>query len=485
MATDIPRDVIQTALATLAREDIPAELVAALDADLARATAVVEEKHLSLYAHGRVLARVTPYGSLSFFLPPSLPDKVPRRLATYDRRGRLLLLLTWDAQGKVARVKVRNVDGRFLGVVCRAASHLGWGQSDCVWLLAGESGFLLDRSLTFFRSVAYENLDCLPPLDDPTRLPCGGGSTILNVLALLAQDQGKEALRYRGPYPSERLFATLRESFRCSGELGVARECFTRGAEEAAVQLRMVEPAVDWFPAPHERFFPAAHTCVQLRDGVEKVYDRGRLYYRPDVSVHAYTVRREYCGSGQSRYIAGLSFLGRPLEDHLVLDEQGEILERSGPASPTLLRGPTRLSDDWKAALVRLIAAESTPLLQAELWPTMAQLRLEWGETAGALWRLDGNTVVLHAGMVRVYRDGLERIRSASEGLFLAARFASEVARVLGPFVRQRAQDRLASLSPAEQQVALFLAAPVGLPDAELRAFLTRLAMGEELPTVG
>lgn len=484
MPTDIPRDVLRTALAALAHEDIPAELVAALSAEVGRARAVVEERRLALYADGRLLARVAPYGSLTFFFPPSLPDQVPRRLATYDRWGRLLLLIAGDTQGRVARVKVRNVDGRFLGVIRHAASHLGWGLSDCVWLLAGETGFLLDRSLTFFRSVTYENLEFLPPLDDPTRLPCGAGSTILNVLALLAQDQGKGALRYRGPYASERLFATLRESFRCRGDPGLARERFTQRAEEAAVGLRMVEPAVDWLPSPHERFFPTAHTCVQLRDGVEKVYDCGRTYYRPDVSVHAYTIRREDRESGPPRYIAGLSFLGRPLEDHLVLDEKGEILERSKPALPTLLRGPMRLSDDWKAALARLIAAESTPLLQSELWPTMAQLRLEWGETAGELWRLDGNTVVLHAGMVRVYRDGLERIRSASEGLFLAARFASEVARVLGPFVRQRAQDRLACLSPAEQRVALFFAAPVGLPDAELRAFLTRLAMGEELPRV-
>ena len=101
--------------------------------------------------------------------------------------------------------------------------------------------------------MSYEDIDFLPPLDNPTALPAGGGSTVLNVIALLAQDQGKSVLRYRGPYPSERLFATLRESFRYSGEPGTIRERFTEGVEAAAVQLEMKEADVDWTPHPHER----------------------------------------------------------------------------------------------------------------------------------------------------------------------------------------------------------------------------------------
>jgi hypothetical protein len=486
MAADIPKEMIETALATLAAEAVPTELVLTLTANLGRATPAVENNELSLYADGHLFARSTPHGTLTLFTPGPAPEGSSRRLATFDRRGRLLLLMKWDAQGRLAHFKVRNLDGRFLGVVRYAASHLGWGPSDCVWLLAGEVGFILDRPVTLFRSVTYEDLDCLPPVDDPTRLPLGGGSTILNVLALLAQDQGKETLRYRGPYPSERLFATLRESFRCSGEPGVVRERFTRGAEEAAVQLKMVEPAVDWTPSPHERFFPVPHTCVQLRDGVEKVYDRGRVYYRPDVLVNTYTVRPERLDNGKMCYVAGLSILGHALEDHLVLDERGEVLERLGRSQTISVRGPRRLSDEWKAALVRLIAAESTPLLQVELWPTIASLTIEWGETSGELWRVEGDTVVLHAGMVGVYRDVLGRIRSGGEGLLLAARFASELARLVGPLVRQRAQERLARLSPADQQVALLFSAQasIGLSDSELRAFLMRLAIGEELPAV-
>jgi hypothetical protein len=323
-------------------------------------------------------------------------------------------------------------------------------------------------------------------LDDPTRLSAGAGSTILNVLALLGQDQGKPLLRYRGPYPSERLFATLRESFRYSGETGAMRERFTQGGEQAAVQLTTAEAAVDWAPFPHERFFPAAHTCVQWRDGIEKVYDRGRVYYRPDLAVSAYALRKDNTEEGQVRYIAGLTSLGRAMEDHLVLDEHGEIIERPPVSRDWTVRGPTQLSNEWKAALVRLIAAESTPLLQSALWPVIDELTLAWSPLTGVLWEETGSEIALHGKIVAVYRDALSRVRSAGEGLLLAARLVSELARLIGPLIRARAQERLAALSPEDQRVSLLFAtsAPQGLSDDELRAFLTRLALGEALPTV-
>lgn len=486
MAADIVKHTLSQALAILAAEDVPAALVNALSQRLSHATAVVEQGTLVLRAGGYPVALLSPHGSLTLFTPPSSSATVPGRLATFDRRSRLLLLISRAADGRLVQFKVRGLDGRFFGVVRGAASHLGWGLSDSISLLEGEEGFVIDRPLTLFRSVTYEDLDFLPPLDSPARLPAGGGSTVLNVLALLGHDQGKTALRYRGPYPSERLFATLSESFRYSGEPGAIRERFLQNAEERALHLTMAEVPVDWQPYPHERFFPAAHTCVQLRDGVEKVYDRGRMYYRPDLSVNAHAVRVEQREDGQIRYIASLMILGQALEDHLVLDAAGEILERPATAPSPTVRGSAFLSDEWKAVLVRLIATESTPLLQSALWPVLDELTLVWGEVPGELWAITGNELVLHAGMVTVYREALARVRSAGEGLLLAARFTSELARLLGPLVRNRAQERLAALSPEEQRVSLLLAspAPAGLSNNELRTFLMRLAQGGELPTV-
>jgi hypothetical protein len=116
----------------------------------------------------------------------------------------------------------------------------------------------------------------------------------------------------------------------------------------------------------------------------------------------------------------------------------------------------------------------------------MDELTLEWEPLRNELWSQAGNAISLHAGMVTVYRQALAQIKSAGEGLLLAARFTSELSRLIGPLVRARAQERLAGLSQEEQQVSLFFASsgPHGVSDNELRAFLTRLALGEELPKV-
>ncbi len=486
MIEHFPNELMTQALGVLETEvgrHIP---LSVLSSALQQATLTEEKNDMRLVLGEHVIASRSRHGGLTFFLPPTLAPERRQRLASFDRRGRLLLLLHWTSEGKLTHFKVRGLDGRFLGVVRGAATHLGWGESDCVWLLDGEDGFSLDRSLTLFRSVSYEAIDFLPPLDNPTALPAGGGSTILNVVALLAQDQEKSVLRYRGPYPSERLFSTLRESFRYSGEPGALRERFTEGVETAAVQLEMKEADVDWAPHPYERFFSAAHTCVQLRDGIEKVYDRGTIYYRPDLTTEAYAVWLRQRENGPPQYVTGLMILGQALESHVVFDENGVIVERLPVKRDWDVRGGVQLSEEWKATLVRLIAAESSSLLRTALWPEMEQLSFFWTPLRGKLWTVEGNEVFLHAGIAAVYREALSRTKSAGERLLLAARFTSELARLIGPLVRARAQEKLSGLSAQDQQVALLFASSGthGLTDNELRKFLTRLAQGEEVPTV-
>jgi hypothetical protein len=486
MTEHFPNELLAQALGVLETEADPLLPVSALSAALQHATLSEGKTDVRLSLGEHLVASRSRYGGLTFFWPPTLAAGQRRRFASFDRNGRLLLLLYWTPEGTLTHFKVRGLDDRFLGVMRGAATHLGWGDSDCVWLLDGENGFSLERSLTLFRSVVYEDLDFLPPLDDPTALPAGGGSTVLNVLSLLAQDQGKTLLRYRGPYPSERLFSTLRESFRYSGEPGAIRERFTEGVETAAVQLEMKEADVDWAPYPHERFFPAARTCVQLRDGIEKVYDRGTIYYRPDLTTEAYAVWVRQQEDGRPQYLTGLMILGQALESHIVLDENGAVVERLPIKRDWDIRGGVQLSEEWKATLVRLIAAESSSLLRTALWPEMEQLSFFWTPLRGKLWTLEGNEVFLHAGMAAVYREVLSRTKSAGESLLLAARFTSELARLIGPLVRARAQAQLSDLSSQDQQVALLFATSGahGLTDNELRKFLTRLALGEEVPTV-
>ena len=486
MTENLPTETLEVALQTLAAEQVAADRLAAFRSTLNNSELVSEGGCLRWYAEGQMCIERSAHGTLTFFLPASATSSSPRRLSTFDRHGRLLSLFSYSTDGLVQQFKVRNLDGRFLGIIRGAASHLGWGTSDVIGTLAGEGGFEMEQTLCLSRSVSYEDLETLPPVDAPARLPHGGGATLLNVLARFGQDQKKQALRYCGPYPSDQLFFTLRESFLCGGEVGANRERFTQGAEDAAVHMTMVEAAVDWRPAPHERFYPAAHTCVQLRDGVEKVYDHGHTYYRADIVAEAHRLRILQTEEGQRRYVASLTILGRALEDHLILDERGEILERLPDSSRRPMRGDPVLSPDWKAALIRLIAAESTTLLHTALWPVIDELTLLWGSVNKELWALSGNELVLHAGMIAVYREMQSQANSAGEKLLLASRFLSELSRLIGPLIRQRAQAQLAELSPADQNVALLFATSdvPGLPDDELRAFLTRVAQGEELPLV-
>lgn len=484
MPTPSLASVVTLCLDTLTAEGIAPAIVASLRRALDAPAPVRKQDRWCWHADGGVCLERSAHGSLDFFWLAADPARPARRLAGFDRHGRLLSLFRYAADNRLRAFKVRNLDGRFLGVLRGAASHLGWGTSDVIGQVAGEGGFDLDRTLSLCRAVRYEDLENLPPLDTPMGLPPGGGATLLNVLAVLARDQAKQALRYRGPYPSDQLFYTLRESFRCAGEVGANRERFTRGAEDAAVHLTMLEAVIDWRPAPHERFYPAAHTCVQLRNGVEKVYDHGQTYYRADLVAEARRLRMVQADAGPARYVASLTILEHALEDHLVLDERGEILERLPDAPVPVLRGDPLLSPDWKAALLRLIATDSTALLHTALWPVMDELRLTWGPVRRELWALRGSDLVLHAGMVGVYRAALVRANSAGKRLLLASRFLSELARLIGPLVRAHAQARVAGLSPADQNVALMFAAPnvPGLSDGELRAFLTRLAQAEELP---
>lgn len=486
MPDTIAPDSLALAIETLALEGLAPGQLGRLRRALGQAVA---DPAGDLRHHARLIAQRSQHGSLSFFVPDAPTLHKPLRLASFDRHGRLLLLLSWQGEGRdrtLHRFKVRGLDGRFLGVSAATASHLGWGISDCLWTLDGELGFHQQRFLSLFRAVRYTDVAAIPPVDDPGSLPTGAGSSVLNVLSLLSQDQGKSVLRYRGPYPSERLFGTLREAFHSGGEAGSTRERFTRGTQEAALRMEMREAEVDWTPSPYEYFFPAAHTCVQLRKGIEKVYDRGRVYYHPGLAVNAHALRTEHTADGYVRYTASLTLLGQSVEDHLVLSAEGAIIARPHPPRRWHVREPTQLSDELKAVFVRLIAAESAPALHPELWPVLDEMRLSWGTVQGELWEERKTGLVLHAGMVAVYRKALAGAQSAGQALLLAARFTSELARLIGPLVRLRAQARLARRSLEDQQVALLFHTPAdsGVSNDELRAVLSRLALGEDLPVV-
>jgi len=122
------------------------------------------------------------------------------------------------------------------------------------------------------------------------------------------------------------------------------------------------------------------------------------------------------------------------------------------PAAATDRSPAARLAPVWNAALADLIARESAPPLAGAIGEVMTGLVLEWGAVPGDLLDVDGPTIRLSH---RLRGAALDWLREAPPGPARAERagaFALEVARLLGPVVRLRAQMHLEALCPEAQR---------------------------------
>lgn len=313
------------------------------------------------------------YGSVTLYRP----DAPAHRVAEHDREGHLTTAIDRTATGAFTAgwVRVPGLGGEPVGIRAGGAEHPLWGPSDRI--VRGRDAA---EALTVAAAVDWDRLDRIPALADPTRLPAGAGTALLNLLAGLAADQGAPRLRYRGPYATEQLFWALAESFRfeAAGDDPVGR--FLDGAEAALLAGTMREAPVDWAPAPHERLFLDAAPgglYVQLRDGVEKVVWEGRPYYRTDwqglTRREHRVVRAAPAPDGGLRFVVGLAALGRPVEDHWLLDAEGGVIDALAPPAGADEPGrETPLAPPWRAALGALLPLEASPLLAtaiAAVWP--------------------------------------------------------------------------------------------------------------------
>jgi hypothetical protein len=370
------------------------------------------------------------------------PGPGRRRLVEVDRHGHLVTALGWNPDGSLRRAKCRTAGGQWIGIEPDATHHSAWGASDRLWLLADGAAWAEQASLTVFQAIDYARPDFIPPLWQPARLPAGAGTAVLNLVAQLMHDQGVARVRYRGPYPTEQLFASLLESFRYDPAVAAPLERFLDGGD------------LDWLPAPHERHRVAADVTVQSREEPDKVVQGGRAFCRVDWQGVArrepYRLRRE-----GARLVCSLWALDRAIEDGLVLDASGEVLAAPSPAADPRPAAP--LPAVWTAALAELIARESAPPLAPAIARVLGSLRLSWGPAPGDLLHVAGDTVTL----ARRLRDaGLAWVAGAPAGPergARAARLALEVARLLGPAIRSRAQAHVESLPETEQERLLAL----------------------------
>lgn len=387
---------------------------------------------------------------------------VSRRVLEFDRSGTLLTAACWNEAGRLRRAKLKLPDGRWVGVEPRSADSPLWGKSDRLWLLDGGAPFSAVEALSDFQAVDYGAVAAIPPLAEPHRLPPGAGTAVLNFLACLLVDQGSSPVHYRGPYATEQLFTALLESF---------------GYDPLTPDplARFLQSDLPWTPAPHERSFRPRGLYVQLRDGVEKVVFRGKAYYRRQwqtVTRNEPRVIREVEG----RVICSLWALGRPVEDHLLLDPGGELVEvldlppEDGPVEP--------LSAPWRAALGALLAQQSAPALAPWIEEALQEVSLEWGPVSGDLLAVDGQSVRLTLKLPRLFSQLLAGCQGEGERLALALALVVEISRLLGPTLRLQAQGLLASLPAPRQRAALESpAAPPSLTSVEKLA--RALAAGE------
>jgi hypothetical protein len=368
-------------------------------------------------------------------------DARGRRVCERDRHGAAVATLDWAADGRLAGAAVRIPDGAWLRVAPRAAEDPRWGACD-VLHHAG-------APLTHFAAVEWAAIDAIPPLAEPARLPPGGGTAVLNLIAALAADQGRGPLAYRGPYPTEQLFLALLESF-----------AFEIGGDEAsppiAPLVRVLELFVGgqllWRPAPHARHFDPAGVYVQARERVEKLAWRGRAYYRGDwqgIARHGAHRVRELDG----RVVGSLWALETALEDHVVLTAEGDVLEIREPAGGGEARRP--LPPATAGGLVAIVVAGSAAPLAEAIRAVAGELVFEWAPLAGDLAALDRHharvsTRLLHALAARLGAAG-----SRAEQVRLGFAALAEAAHALGDGLRARGQARLAAAGAAAQTAAL------------------------------
>jgi hypothetical protein len=375
-----------------------------------------------------------------------LRDARGRRVGERDRYGGPVATLAWADDGRLAEAAVRVPDGSWLTIQPRAAHDPRWGVSDL--LRHGEA------PLTHCAAIAWERVDAIPPLAEPVRLPPGGGTAVLNLVAALAADQRSAALAYRGPYPTEQLFLALLESFHWM-RVDDSSDRVDPGSLPDAL-ASFVAGALRWYPAPHARAFAPGGVYVQSRERIEKLAWRGRAYYRADWrGVQRHTTHRVH---DVGDHVHGsLWALDTALEEHLVLAPDGRVLAAALPAPDAAPR--RTLASAVAAGVVAVVVAASAPPLAASIRAVAAGLTLEWAPLSGEIAVLAGDRAEISTRLRRALVARLVTAAGRVEQVRLGFAALAELGLALGDALRASAQAALAAATPAAQAAA-FDAAP-------------------------
>ena len=352
-----------------------------------------------------------------------------RRVVRDDRRGRPSAVLTWGSDGALTRASVRLPDRSWIEIEPHAGVESPWGVVDRLW----HDG----TPLTVMTAVEWTHVDTIPTVAEPSRIPPGGGTAVLNLLATLAHEQDRLRLVYDGPYPSEALFLSL-------------LECFDPDADEAPL-ARFMAGELGWRPSPFTPSFDD-EVYVQTRATVEKVVWRGRAYYREAWgTVHRRAHLRVDDADDGVR--CALWALGEPIEDHLRLTRDGTLEAVVAPPTTT---GPVRpLRPKIREGIIALVIALSAPPLAAPIRAVADALRFTCGPVEADLARIEASEVRVSTTLATTIARRLHALTPSSERAQLALAALAEIARAVADPLRARAQLRLAAATPSAQAEAL------------------------------
>jgi len=298
--------------------------------------------------------------------------------------------LRWDG-ARLVHARVRLPGGDALELLPGTADHLLLGPCDAVH----HEGH--DEPIARIAAVSWHAPTCIPAVDVPGALPPGAGTVILNLLAALAEHSGATSLRYRGPYPTSALFATLAASFRITGDRDAAERRFVH---DDGFGLHDIEPDVDFVPDPHAWSWPLPRVCVQHRRGTEAVWIDARAY-APGATNHV-LVR-----DGDA-WSARVVLAGEPWCEVLRVDDRGEPCSAiaTPPAAPPHLVGitlPTAMVEVIRDVVIRA----SAPALAASIARVLAG-GITLADTGLTVARAQARGIVLSAALVEraMARDG-------------------------------------------------------------------------------
>jgi hypothetical protein len=260
----------------------------------------------------------------------------------------------------------------------------------------------------------------IPPVADPGRLPPLTGTMVLNLLAHCAAAAGIPALRYRGPYPTPALFASLRQAFTPLGD----EATFTAAAEALLLAPRMIEAPVDFVPAPFERWWlsptidptgaggavgaptPRARLApigVQARAQIERVFIDGATFERSPTALRRLVplaAEAPTSAPAGEAVAAELWFGDARWATVLELDDAGAL--RRGPLPLPTIEDPI-MGQEIPLALRRALAdliTETVPALLAPLVaPILEHSTLRWGDAGYQALKLGEHGHTLHAAL--------------------------------------------------------------------------------------